>query len=229
MKLDQYGDEFLAVITEYAQARNLTDRMPALQTDNVDATRQKYPKAYEKWSAVEDERLIRQRRIGTSIAELAEMFERGPNAIQARLVKLGIETPEDDQSSSEEQIQNPSVARKESTYGHTRRLLAQGFSIEQAADERDLSANTIVAHIEALVQNGISVDLRPHLPPEERIERIKAAFELGGLDSALTPVKRALGDDCSYIEIKLVRAFLIQQAASEPDDGNPSTPNLFDL
>ncbi len=190
VKLDQYGDEFLAVITEYAQARNLTDRMPALQTG----------------------------------------FERQPSAIRSRLAKSEIETPEDGQSSSEEQIQNPSVALKESTYGRTRRLLAQGFSIEQAAEQRDLSANTIVAHIEALVQNGISVDLRPHLPPEERIERIKAAFELGGLDTSLTPVKKALGDDCSYIEIKLVRAFLIQQAAaSEPDGGNPSTPNLFDL
>ena len=190
VKLDQYGDEFLAVITEYAQARNLMERMPALQTG----------------------------------------FERQSSAIRLRLAKHEIETSEDDQSLSEEQIQNPSVARKESTYGRTRRLLAQGFSIEQAADERDLSENTIVAHIEALVQNGISVDLRPHLPPEERFERIKAAFELGGLDSALTPVKKALGDDCSYIEIKLVRAFLIQQAdASEPDDGNPSTPNLFDL
>lgn len=190
VKLDQYGDEFLVVITEYAQARNLTDRMPGLQTG----------------------------------------FERQPSAIRSRLAKLGIETPEDGQSSSEEQIQNPSVARKESTYGRTRRLLAQGFSIEQAADERDLSANTIVAHIEALVQNGISVDLRPHLPPEERIERIKAAFELGGLDTSLTPVKKSLGDDCTYNEIRLVRAFLIQQAdASEPNGGNPSTPNLFDL
>ena len=190
VKLDQYGDEFLAVITEYAQARNLTDRMPALQTG----------------------------------------FERQPSAIRSRLARHEIDTSEDGQSSSEEQIQNPSVARKESTYGRTRRLLAQGFSIEQAADERDLSENTIVAHIEALVQNGISVDLRPHLPPEERIERIKAAFELGGLDTSLTPVKKALGDDCTYNEIRLVRAFLIQQAdAPGPDDGNPSTPNLFNL
>lgn len=190
VKLEQYGDEFLAVITEYAQARGLTDRMPALQTG----------------------------------------FERQPSAIRSRLAKSEIETTEDGQSSSEEQIQNPSVARKESTYGQTRRLLAQGFSIEQAADERNLSENTIVAHIEALVQNGISVDLRPHLPPQERIERIKAAFELGGIDTVLTPVKKALGDDCTYNEIRLVRAFLIQQtAASEPNGGNPSTPNLFDL
>lgn len=190
VKLEQYGDEFLSVITKYAQERSLTDRMPALQTG----------------------------------------FERQSDAIRSRLAKLAGESTEDGKSSSEEQIQNPSVALKESTYGRTRRLLARGFSIEQAAEERDLSANTIVAHIESLVQNGISVDLRSHLPPEERVERIKAVFELGGLDSALTPVKKALGDDCSYIEIKLVRAFLIQQAAApEPDGGNPSTPNLFDL
>lgn len=237
VKLDQYGDEFMAVITQYTQARSLTGHMSNTQTNSdddksysVDTIRQKYPKAYEKWSTSEDERLMRQSRIGLSIAELSAMFERGPSAIRSRLARLGIETLEDGQSSSEERIQNPSVALKESTYGRTRRLLAQGFSIEQTAEERNLSENAIVAHIESLVQNGISVDLRPHLPPEERIERIKAAFELGGIDSALTPVKKALGDDCSYIEIKIVRAFLIQQAdASEPDAGNPSTPNLFDL
>lgn len=237
VKLEQYGDEFLVVIKKYAQERSLPDRMPALQTNSdddksysVDTIRQKHPKAYEKWSTEEDERLMRQSRIGLSIAELSAMFERGPGAIQSRLARLGIETSEDGQSSSEEHIQNPSVALKESTYGRTRRLLARGFSIEQAAEERDLSENAIVAHIESLVQNGISVDLRPHLPHEERVERIKAAFELGGLDSALTPVKKALGDDCTYNEIKLVRAFLIQQAAApEPDGGNPSTPNLFNL
>ena len=190
VKLEQYGDEFLAVIKKYAQERSPADRMPALQTG----------------------------------------FERQSDAIRSRLAKLAGESTEDGQSSSEEQIQNPSVALKESTYGRTRRLLARGFSIEQAAEERNLSENAIVAHIESLVQNGISVDLRPHLPPQERVERIKAVFELGGLDSALTPVKKALGDDCSYIEIKLVRAFLTQQAAApEPDGSNSSTPNLFDL
>ena len=190
VKLEQYGDEFLVVITEYAQERSPAGRMPALQTG----------------------------------------FERQSDAVRSRLDKLAADATEDVQDSSEEQIQNPSVALKESTYGRTRRLLARGVSIEQAAEERNLSENAIVAHIESLVQNGISVDLRPHLPPEERVERIKAVFELGGLDSALTPVKKALGDDFTCIEIKLVRAFLIQQAAApEPDGGNPLTPNLFDL
>ena len=96
------------------------------------------------------------------------------------------------------------------TYKETRLLLEQGRSIRQAAHERGLSANTIVAHIEALVRSGELIDLRPHLPAEDRVGDIESAFEEVGY-ARLAPVKALLGDDFSYEEIRLVRAFVLQQ------------------
>ena len=98
-----------------------------------------------------------------------------------------------------------------STYEHTKNLLEQGLSIDEVAQERDMSPSTIFAHVEMLVQTGENLDLRAHLPPPDRAMRIQDAFHRVG-DNRLTPVKEMLGDDYSYDEIRLVRAFMSQQA-----------------
>ena len=163
VKLDQYGDEFLAVIREYAQARSLTDRMPGLSIDRSqrDTRRANYTGA---------------------------------------------------------------------SHEYTGRLLAQGLSIQQIAQERDIKTNSVILHIEALMAAGDPIDLRPHLPSRERIANIQTAFRQAGISTPLKRIRDTLGNGYAYDEIRLVRAFLIQQAdASEPDGGNPSTPNLFNL
>ena len=48
------------------------------------------------------------------------------------------------------------------------------------------------------------------MPPPERFETIRAAFEQSG-GTFLSPVKEILGDDYSYDEIRLVWMFLRQQ------------------
>jgi hypothetical protein len=53
--------------------------------------RQKYPNAYQQWTAVSDRRLMEAYTNGGSVAELAEEFGRNRNAIRSRLVKLGID------------------------------------------------------------------------------------------------------------------------------------------
>ncbi|MXY45975.1 MAG: hypothetical protein F4Y44_03110 [Chloroflexi bacterium] len=103
-----------------------------------------------------------------------------------------------------------------STYEQTKNLLEQGFSIEQVAQERDLSLSTIFAHIEMLVQTGENLDLRAHLPPPGRAMRIQEAFHRVG-DNRLAPVKELLGDDYSYDEIRLIRAFMRQQKIQDPE------------
>jgi hypothetical protein len=57
---------------------------------SLDEIRQKYPRAYEKWTSEEDERLRHQRQAGLDILELAAVFQRQPSAIQSRLNKLGL-------------------------------------------------------------------------------------------------------------------------------------------
>ncbi|MDE0312400.1 MAG: DNA helicase RecQ [Caldilineaceae bacterium] len=100
--------------------------------------------------------------------------------------------------------------RRGSTYETTRQMLEQGLSVEQIAKERNLEMSTIAGHLERLIEVGMDIDLRPMLPPAERIEEIKKAFRAAG-GSPLSQVKKLLGDDCSYYEIRIVEIFLRQQ------------------
>ena len=104
-----------------------------------------------------------------------------------------------------------------STYQHTKNLLERGLSIDEVAQERDMSPRTIFAHVEMLIQTGEDLDLRAHLPSPDRAMRIQDAFHRVG-DNRLTPVKELLGDDYSYDEIRLVRAFMSQQATHDTDE-----------
>ncbi len=151
VKLEQYGDEFLGAIGEYARENNLSERL------------------------IRPQRQSRQRSESRNATSLG------------------------------------------STYNQTKQLLAQGLSLDEVAQERDMAPNTIFAHIEMLVQTGESLDLRAHLPSADRAMRIQDAFRKVG-DSRLTPVKELLGNDYSYEEIRLVRAFISQQATEEPNE-----------
>ena len=102
------------------------------------------------------------------------------------------------------------AGRKGLTYETTRQLLEQGLSVEQIAKKRCMEKSTVVDHLERLSEDGMDIDLRPMLPPAEKVGEIRKAFEeMGG--ELLKPIKELLGDDYSYDEIKMVRIFLRQQ------------------
>lgn len=63
---------------------NVADR-PKTQNEKI---RQKYPRAYVKWSHDEDENLQKEYASGQQIGELAQRFQRQPGAIRSRLQKL---------------------------------------------------------------------------------------------------------------------------------------------
>ena len=60
---------------------------PKTQNEKI---RQKYPRAYVKWSQDEDENLKKEYASCQQIGELAQRFQRQPNAIRLRLQKLGL-------------------------------------------------------------------------------------------------------------------------------------------
>ena len=97
-----------------------------------------------------------------------------------------------------------------STYDRTKQLLAQGLSLDEVAHRRGLSKSTIMGHIDRLVQAGEALDLLPYLPPPERMRRIEHALNEYGYDN-LAPVKEALGEDYTYGDLRLVRAYMRQR------------------
>jgi len=60
---------------------------------DVEEIRQKYPKAYMRWTEDEDNTLRNSYLRGKSIDELASIFQRKPSAIRSRLKKIGFVIP----------------------------------------------------------------------------------------------------------------------------------------
>ena len=92
-------------------------------------------------------------------------------------------------------------------YVETLELANQGLTIEEIAERRNRKPTTISTHIETLIEEGAIENPRPYLPTDERFERVIAAFGAVG-DEFLKPVRDHLGDDFSYDEIRMTRAYL---------------------
>jgi len=97
---------------------------------------------------------------------------------------------------------------KLSTYDITKSLVMEKVSLKEMAEERGMSQDTIISHLEKIVERGDRIDDLEYLKPKEgRFEKIKAVFEKNK-DKKLTPARRALGPLYSFIEIRLARLFL---------------------
>jgi len=199
-KFEQYGEAFLTAIREYCSdtATNVTiavsqqpssDPNSFVKTDRLAEIRKLHPRAYEPWTSEEESELGRLRSDGSDVSEIADHLGRQRGAIESRLARLSSD------------VDSPQIG---ATHVLTHRLLRQGLSIADIAEERDLSQGTVLTHVERIVKSGEPVDLRPLLPSSERLEHIRAALRAAG-DERLAPVKELLGDDYSYDEIRLVR------------------------
>ena len=100
-----------------------------------------------------------------------------------------------------------------STYDQTKELLLELKTIDQVAKERDLTTDTVVQHVEKLLDaKEITVADIEHLKPKKKdLEVIMKAFheeyeEHGKM--SLTPVKTKLKDTYSYEELKVGRLFM---------------------
>lgn len=105
------------------------------------------------------------------------------------------------------------VEIQEKTPSHikTLEMLKEKLSIDDIAEKRTLSKDTIIGHIEKLVEGGEELDIKYLLPKKKDLEIIHKAFEkvykkLGGYK--LTPTFDALGGDYEYHVLRLVRADL---------------------
>lgn len=107
------------------------------------------------------------------------------------------------------------VFRKKSLYGSaqisnwqkTKLLVDQKFSMSTIVKLRAVTEDTIFKHLEKIATTDGFDCLEYLKPTPSRFEKIKTAFGTRP-DFKLTPVKEILGDDFSFLEIKLARLFL---------------------
>ena len=100
------------------------------------------------------------------------------------------------------------------SFRETGRLISEGASLEEVAESRSININTIVGHLERLVEGEIEVRWAHLLPPRERRAEIESAFDTVG-DELLRPVFDELGGNCTYDELRLVRLLRRRGARSD--------------
>ncbi|MDE0141239.1 MAG: DUF1524 domain-containing protein [Caldilineaceae bacterium] len=105
---------------------------------------------------------------------------------------------------------NQRTLREGSVFMKTRQMWEQGLSVEEIATEHGVKKKRVVYHLQRLIEAGVDVDLRPGLPPAERVEEIgRVIRETGG--TSLRPATKLLGGRYPDYEIKMVWLFLQQQ------------------
>jgi ATP-dependent DNA helicase RecQ len=87
----------------------------------------------------------------------------------------------------------------------TLQLYQQGLYPVEIAKIRELKESTIYSHLSELIEERQPVDINKLVLPVRQDIIIQAIKKIG--DGTLTPIKEYLGDDYSYSEIKLVRAW----------------------
>jgi ATP-dependent DNA helicase RecQ len=92
------------------------------------------------------------------------------------------------------------------THQITLSMYKAGKSIEEIAQERSLKPSTVMSHLAELVEDGETIDITPLIPAGHHDVIVAALYQVGF--TTLKPVKELLGDEYSYDEIRLVRAYL---------------------
>lgn len=99
------------------------------------------------------------------------------------------------------------IQQKTKTHVVTQEMLKAGLSLSEIAEQRGLSVDTIIGHIEKLVEMKEEVELKHILPVKKDVTAIKKAFK--ELDTKkLTPVFDSLRGKYTFHQIRLVRASL---------------------
>lgn len=105
---------------------------------------------------------------------------------------------------------NKSVVKKEkkdNTYKKTFELFKNGVSVEEIAEQRDLSQTTIISHLAKLYVDGYDLDLSQFVCEEEIAQIEKAQSELEN-PNALKPYFDYFEEKMSYDKIRFGLAFL---------------------
>jgi hypothetical protein len=103
--------------------------------------------------------------------------------------------------------------KKASTFELTKELIDEKKSLEEIAKEREVTAETVIAHIEKLIEMEVPVDiayLRHEVSPTHWKKIEKAIEELSEKSDELllSPIKSKVGANVSFLHIRLARAIL---------------------
>ena len=96
-------------------------------------------------------------------------------------------------------------------------LYRQGLGIEEIARACERQPSTVVSHLASIIEDGELFGVEHLLAPGHYDVIVEALLRIGG--DMLKPVKEELGDEYSYEELRLTRAYLRASSADSTDAG----------
>ena len=104
----------------------------------------------------------------------------------------------------EEKITVPTKSAPRGSHLLTYQLYLEGKTIEEIADERDLTQTTVESHLLKCVKEDLEVDFAKFIPAEQEDEIIEAIEQCGS--GLLKPIKECLPPEVTYTAIKFTIA-----------------------
>lgn len=133
--------------------------------------------------------------VNQRVLEMDKVFREASDRVAEEIRSVSL--PEEDDHIKPENL---------STYDRTKKLVLEKKSLIKIAEERKLKEDTILSHIEKLIEKDPDLDISYLALPQKTFNEIEKAFiESGGRE--LTPVYKMLDGAFSYQEIRLARIF----------------------
>lgn len=97
-----------------------------------------------------------------------------------------------------------------STYQVTKGLYDEGLTIEEIAEARGISKETIIKHLVHLYNSSENIDLNKFVP-DENIEKIKVAWEKAGRPMSLASIAEYMIDPVDYNQMRMALALITKE------------------
>lgn len=154
-------------------------------------------------------------RVSEEVLAMDKLF-REKSALEARLFSVRNKSEiEKDQKEFIKRVQGEKQKKeKKDTVTKTKELIEEGKSLKQISEERGLTVDTILDHIEKIKESDPKIDISfvKKAISASRMQKILSAFYKVGMSEGgkrpLSPVKKILGDSFSFQEIRIARLFL---------------------
>jgi ATP-dependent DNA helicase PIF1 len=153
-------------------------------------------------------------RVHPDVLEVDKVFKKKSKEAEVYLEHLGKDEILKKENGFLEKNGKPKKEAKVSPFEKTRILLEQKVSLENIAKMRDIKEDTVVTHIEKLIEEKVPIDIEyiknARFTPV-KFKKIEKAFlecYKKYKDTKLSPVKNILGAGFSFFDIKLARLFI---------------------
>lgn len=159
-----------------------------------------YPETLEEMMQMPGVGEYKMKKYGNTFLEIIKNYV-AEYPLEVERIKAALQ--EDKQQEQLTKVQPPKSAPRDS-HKLTYELYSSGRSLDEIADERELTRMTVENHLIKCIHEGLEVNYADFIPMEYEAQIIEAIEECGA--TLLKPIKECLPEEISYTAIKFAVA-----------------------